>query len=158
MSSSSPTQIPPTLSLRSGDHLPRVGLGLWKVAKSDAAELVQKAIAHGYCHLDSACDYGNETQVGDGIAAALASGACKREELWVTSKLWNTYHAPEHVRPALERSLHDLKLEYLDLYLIHFPIAQRFVSWETRYPPEWFFDPDSDDPKIELAKVPLSET
>jgi D-xylose reductase len=133
-------------------------LGLWKVPRSAAAGLARQAIRAGYRHLDCACDYGNEAEVGEGIRAALGAGECRREELWVTSKLWNTYHAREHVRPAVERTLRDLKFDYLDLYLIHFPIAQAFVPFETRYPPEWFFDPSDAKPRMTFARVPLAET
>ncbi len=138
--------------------MPEVGLGLWKIAPEDCAQSVYDAISVGYRHLDSACDYGNEKQVGEGIKRAIDDGLCSRDDLWITSKLWNTYHAKEHVRPALERTLVDLGLEYLDLYLIHFPIAQQYVDFETRYPPEWFLDPNAEDPKMAFAKVPLSET
>ncbi|WP_145240429.1 aldo/keto reductase [Urbifossiella limnaea] len=138
--------------------IPPVGLGLWKVPNAAAAGLVAEAVRLGYRHLDSACDYGNEAEVGDGIGAALAAGHCRREDLWVTSKLWNTYHAAGHVRPALDRSLADLKLDYLDLYLIHFPIAQAFVPFETRYPPGWFFDPADSAGGMRFAPVPLAET
>ena len=138
--------------------IPLVGLGLWKVPNATAAGLVTEAIRLGYRHLDSACDYGNETDVGDGIRTALAAGHCRRDELWVTSKLWNSYHAPEHVRPALERTLADLKLDYLDLYLIHFPIAQAFVPFETRYPAGWFFDPADPTGGMRFAPVTLAET
>jgi hypothetical protein len=79
----------------------------------------------------------------------LADGLCKREELWVTSKLWNTYHRKEHVKNACLRSLQDLGVDYLDLYLIHFPIALKFVPFETRYPPEWFYDPNAADRRME---------
>jgi D-xylose reductase len=79
----------------------------------------------------------------------LADGLCKREELWVTSKLWNTYHRKEHVKNACLRSLQDLGVDYLDLYLIHFPIALKFVPFETRYPSEWFYDPSADDRRME---------
>jgi len=137
---------------------PAVGLGLWKVPKESAARLVEQAISVGYRHLDCACDYGNEREVGEGIRAALSAKICRREELWVTSKLWNTYHARNHVRPALERTLRDLGLDYLDLYLIHFPIAQEFVPCETRYPPGWFFDPAAPTPGMRFARVPLAET
>jgi D-xylose reductase len=145
------------LALAEG-RLPAVGLGLWKVPKPAAANLVRQAIRAGYRHLDCACDYGNEAEVGAGIASVLAAGECRREDLWVTSKLWNTYHAREHVRPAVERTLRDLRLDYLDLYLIHFPIAQEFVPFETRYPPEWFFDPAETSPRMKFARVPLAET
>jgi len=138
--------------------MPEVGLGLWKIAPEDVAQAVYDAISIGYRHLDSACDYGNEKQVGEGIKRAIDDGLCTREDLWVTSKLWNTYHAKEHVKPALEKTLGDLGLDYLDLYLVHFPIAQEFVPFETRYPPEWFLDPNAADPKMSLAKVPLYET
>lgn len=148
----------PKLKLPLGDILPNVGLGFWKVAKSEASQLVQDAFRIGYRHLDGACDYGNEASVGEGVQSALRAGICRREDFWVTSKLWNTYHAREHVRPAVERSLADLRLDYLDLYLIHFPIAQRFVPFESRYPPEWFFDPNAASPRMEFAPIPLAET
>jgi D-xylose reductase len=138
--------------------MPVVGLGLWKVGRAETADLVQRAIRAGYRHLDCACDYGNEAEVGHGIRAALAAAACRRAELWITSKLWNTYHARAHVRPALERTLRDLQVDYLDLYLVHFPIAQEYVPFGVRYPPEWLFDPTAPDPRMRLAKVPLGET
>jgi D-xylose reductase len=146
------------LTLATGARLPAVGLGFWKVPKTSAADLVRQAIRTGYRHLDCACDYGNEAEVGAGLRAALAAGECRRDELWVTSKLWNTYHAREHVRPAVERSLRDLGLDHLDLHLIHFPIAQAFVPFETRYPPGWFFDPAETHPRMRFARVPLAET
>ena len=148
----------PTLKLKSGDQLPTVGLGLWKIAKDDTARVVRDAIETGYRHFDCACDYGNEAEAGQGFRDAFAAGLCKREDLWITSKLWNTYHAAEHVRPACERSLKDLGLDYLDLYHIHFPIAQKHVPFELRYPPEWITDPAGQNPQVELTSVPISET
>jgi len=144
--------------LRTGDQLPSIGLGTWKIDQEIAPQVVREALEVGYRHLDCACDYGNEVQVGRGIAAALADGLCRREDLWVTSKLWNTYHAPEHVRLACERSLADLGLDYLDLYLVHFPISLRYVPFEQRYPPGWFFDPAADRPRMEEAAVPIAQT
>ena len=148
----------PALKLATGDRLPCVGLGSWKLPKPSAAEVVVEAIRAGYRHFDCACDYGNEAEIGDGLSAALKQGLCRRDDLWVTSKLWNTYHARQHVRPAVERSLRDLKLDYLDLYLMHFPIALKFVPFDVRYPPEWFHDPKAKEPQMEPATVPISET
>ncbi|MDO6561397.1 aldo/keto reductase [Paraglaciecola chathamensis] len=142
----------------SQSKMPKVGFGLWKIPQDICADAVYEAIKAGYRHLDSACDYGNEVQVGQGIKRAIDEGLCTREDLWITSKLWNTYHAKEHVQQAIERSLSDLQLEYLDLYLIHFPIAQPFVAFDDRYPPEWITDPSAENPKMELAPVPLFET
>ena len=138
--------------------MPGVGLGCWKIPRPNAAEVVESGLTMGYRHLDCACDYGNEAEVGAGLKRALDAGICTRDDVWVTSKLWNTYHAPEHVRPALERSLRDLQLDHLDLYLIHFPIAQKFVPFETRYPPGWVYDPDAAEPHMEFARVPIAET
>ena len=147
-----------SLKLSTGDRLPMIGLGTWKIEPPAVASLVRDAIEVGYRHLDCACDYGNEAEVGEGIRTALKAGLCSRDELWVTSKLWNTYHAAKHVRPAVERSLHDLGLDYLDLYLVHFPIALEYVPFEHRYPPGWFFDPAAANPRMHPIKVPLAET
>lgn len=144
--------------LRDGSKLPAVGMGLWKVAGESCSPLIDAAVSAGYRHFDSACDYGNEPAVGDGLRRVLGSGNCRREDLWITSKLWNTFHRPEHVELACRRSLSDLKLDYLDLYLIHFPIAQRFVPPESRYPPGWFYDPGAANPRMELDRVPIAET
>jgi len=137
---------------------PPVGLGLWKIERARTAGLVEEAIRTGYRHLDAAADYGNEAEAGAGIRAALGAGVCRRDELWVTSKLWNTYHHPHHVRPAAERSLRDLGVERLDLYLVHFPIALRYVPFEERYPAGWIHDPHAAAPRMEMVRVPLAET
>ena len=147
-----------TLPVATGAAIPSVGFGFWKVEKTCAVEVAQQAIAAGYRHLDCACDYGNEAEVGDGIRQALNAGLCQRDDLWITSKLWNTSHAVEHVQMACERSLKDLGLEQLDLYLIHFPIAQKYVSPDVRYPPGWFFDPAATNPRMQEVRVPISET
>ncbi|MEL6530387.1 MAG: aldo/keto reductase, partial [Pseudomonadota bacterium] len=140
------------------ETMPPVGFGLWKIPQDDTASTVLEAIKAGYRHFDSAADYANEAQTGDGLARAIQSGLVKREELWITSKLWNTFHAPEHVEMACRKTLEDLQLEQLDLYLIHFPIALEFVPFETRYPPEWVHDPDAAEPRMHKARIPLHET
>jgi D-xylose reductase len=147
-----------TMKLADGVKVPLVGLGLWKIASDDAPRIVEQAIDAGYRHLDSACDYGNEPAVGTGLSAAIRAERVRRDELWITSKLWNTYHAAEHVRPAAERTLRDLRLDYLDLYLIHFPIAQGFVPFDERYPPGWSADPAHPARGINPVRVPISET
>ena len=146
-----------TIPVGSG-KMPAIGLGLWKIARDDTAEMVRSAIAEGYRHLDSAADYGNEAEVGEGLQAALSDGLVSREDLWITSKLWNTFHRPEHVRTACERTLKDLRLSELDLYLIHFPIALQYVDFDTRYPPEWIADPAAENPVMAPDTVPLSDT
>lgn len=147
----------PLISSSKSAKMPQLGLGTWKAGTGVVADIVEKAIVAGYTSLDCACDYGNETEVGQGIKAGLAATEQTREKLFVTSKLWNTYHRPEHVLPAAKRSLQDLDLEYLDLYMIHFPISLQFVPFEKRYPPEWLHDPDT-DPTLRLDPVPLRET
>ena len=146
------------LTLRTGDQMPALGLGTWKIPRDVCAETVHAAIAAGYRHLDCACDYGNEVEVGQGIARAIDEGLVTREDLWITSKLWNTYHRPEHVEPAIRRTLADLGTAYLDLYLIHFPISLRFVPFEVRYPPEWVFDPQAEPARMEFDDVPIATT
>ena len=140
------------------DTMPQIGFGLWKVAPEDCEETVLEAIRAGYRHFDCAADYGNETAVGQGFASAIDQGLVARDDLWITSKLWNTFHAPEHVELACRKSLTDLGLDYLDLYLIHFPIALEYVPIETRYPPEWIHDPDAENPVMQSTAVPLHET
>jgi D-xylose reductase len=108
---------------------PPLGFGTWKIGVDVAADVVYRAICAGYRHIDCAMDYGNERQVGAGIARAISEGVVRREDLWITSKLWNTDHRREHVRPALERTLSDLGLDFLDLYLIHFPLAFRHIDY-----------------------------
>lgn len=147
-----------TIPLATGAQLPTIGLGLWKVENALAPKLVEEAARIGYRHFDCASDYGNEAEAGVGLHNVLQSGLCKRDELWVTSKLWNTNHAPEHVRAACERSLRDLQLDYLDLYLIHFPIALAYVPPSERYPAGWFHDLNAANPKMAPARVPIAET
>lgn len=140
-------------------EIPKCGLGTWKIPANQVTSLVYRSIKElGVRHIDTACDYGNEVEVGLGINQAIDEGIVKREQLWVTSKLWNTYHSPEHVKLACQKSLKDLNLDYLDLYLIHFPISLKFVPFEERYPPEWIHDPKAANPRIERANVPTTYT
>jgi len=137
--------------------MPSVGFGCWKIPKDQTADSVYNAIKAGYKCIDEACDYANEPEAGIGIKRAIDEGV-SRKDLWITSKLWNTYHRKEHVKAACKRSLADLQLDYLDLYLIHFPIALKYVPFETRYPPEWIHDPNSEEKRMEEDQVPFRET
>jgi alcohol dehydrogenase (NADP+) len=111
------------LIFRNGDKLPILGLGTWKSKPGEVRKAVYWAIETGYRHIDCASIYQNEREVGQGIADAMSDGLVKRQELFVTSKLWNDSHRYEDVKPALEKSLSDLRLDVLDLYLVHWPIA-----------------------------------
>jgi diketogulonate reductase-like aldo/keto reductase len=106
-----------------GKEMPAVGFGTLIPDPAMTKQAVAKAISVGFRHFDCAERYRNEEAVGEAIAEAIADGAVRREELFITTKLWNTNHRPERVRPAFEASLRRLKLDYLDAYLIHTPYA-----------------------------------
>ena len=152
------TQPQNSIKTANGTLLPALGLGTWKIAEAQAPQLVAESIRLGYRHFDCACDYGNEAAVGKGLSQAFTTGLCRREDLWITSKLWNNYHHPKHVRLACERSLKDLQVDYLDLYHVHFPIALEFVPFDLRYPPGWFHDPKAAQPAMKPAQVPIADT
>jgi len=105
------------------DIIPALGLGTWKSEKGKVAKAVLEALKIGYRHFDCAPIYGNEAEIGHAFKEAFDSGLIKREELWITSKLWNNAHKADEVLPALHNTLRDLQLEYLDLYLIHWPVV-----------------------------------
>lgn len=113
-----------TATLNNGLEIPLVGLGTWKSTPGQVKDAVYHAISVGYRHIDGAWIYENQGEVGEGIAKAIAEGLVKREDLWVTSKLWNSFHAKEDVEAHLRDTLSQLKLDYVDLYLIHWPVTQ----------------------------------
>jgi D-xylose reductase len=115
-----------------------MGLGIWKIPNDVCAETVYQAIKMGYRCIDSALVYGNEKEAGEGLARAIKEGIVKREDMFITSKLWNTDHRPEHVEAACRRSCADFQTDYLDLFLIHFPVSLAHTDHSKKYPPNWY--------------------
>ena len=114
----------PQRTLYTGAKIPAVGLGTFgsdRFSGEEIARAVKEAISLGYRHIDCAAVYGNEHLIGESLRSVLDRGLIKREELWITSKLWNDKHGEDDVIPACQQSLRDLQLDYLDLYLIHWP-------------------------------------
>ncbi|KAG4103685.1 alcohol dehydrogenase [Neocallimastix lanati (nom. inval.)] len=114
-----------TVTLNTGAKMPVIGLGTFLSESGKIVSSVKTALKIGYRHIDCALYYLNEKEVGDGIKESLKENIVKREDIFVTSKLWNNYHRPEMVHKAIEQTLNDLQLDYLDLFLIHWPIAQK---------------------------------
>ena len=113
----------PHVALPSGARLPAVGLGTFgsdSVSAAEVAAAVRGAADAGYRHVDCASVYGNEREIGDSLRTVVRGGVA-RDDLWVTSKLWNDKHAEADVMPSCEQTLRDLQLDYLDLYLVHWP-------------------------------------
>lgn len=114
-----------SVALAHGDPMPLLGLGTWKSDPGQVYGAVREAIRLGYRHVDCASIYGNEPEIGQAIGDAIRAGEVTREELWITSKLWCNSHGRENVEPALRQSLQHLGVDWLDLYLIHWPVALR---------------------------------
>ncbi|KAF8652280.1 hypothetical protein AX16_004469 [Volvariella volvacea WC 439] len=121
-----------TITLSNGAILPQIGLGTWLSKPKEVENAVEYAVRNGYRHLDLARIYENQDEVGAALKKVIPS-VVKREELFITSKLWNDVHQPHLVEAALDETLEQLGLDYLDLYLIHWPVA--FAPGRGLYPP-----------------------
>ena len=136
------------LQFINGDQMPILGLGTWKSAPGEVYRAVKEAVLLGYRHIDCAPAYGNEGEVGRALSESFKEGVVTRDEMWITSKLGNSFHAPEDVQPALNKSLSDLQLSYLNLYLIHWPVSFK----------KSVHIPQSADDIIPLDVLPISKT
>ena len=131
-----------------GDSMPLIGLGTWKSDPGQVYAAVREAIRIGYRHIDCAALYGNEAEIGQALRDAIHDGDVTRKDLWITSKLWSNAHGRENVAPALQKTLTDLGLEYVDLYMVHWPIALRSTA----------VLPGSAADFLPLSEAPLHET
>lgn len=136
------------LQFKNGDKIPALGLGTWKSKPGEVYEAVREAIRIGYTHFDCAHVYGNEAEIGQAFSDAFAASETSREKIFVTSKLWNNRHRTEQVKPALELTLKNLQLDYLDSYLIHWPVV---LKDESMYP-------QSAEDLVSLKQTPLEDT
>jgi len=137
-----------TLSFDSDDAMPILGLGTWKSAPGEVYDAVNVALEAGYRHIDCAPIYGNESEVGRSLTESFEAGVTSREDVWITSKLWNDAHAPEDVRPALRQTLSDLQIDTIDLFLIHWPVALKKGTQLPQSPSDF----------VSLDEVPITET
>ena len=137
-----------TYALSNGDQMPALGLGTWKSEPGEVYKAIRTAISVGYKHFDCAYIYQNETEIGAALSDAIMTGEVNREELWITSKLWNTHHRQTDVKECLNVTLKALQLDYLDLYLVHWPVAhQKDVIF-----------PQDGSGLVSLRDIPLEET
>jgi len=138
-----------SFKFRNGDTVEAIGLGTWKSDPGKVGAAVESALKTGYRHIDCAAVYGNEAEVGNALAETFSTTDINRENVHITSKLWNTAHRKQDVIPALKKSLNDLKLDYLDLYLMHWPVA---------FKPGLEGFPQGEEDYLSLDEVPIIET
>ena len=117
----------PTVKLNDGNHIPQLGYGVWQVGNDEAVAAVSEALKAGYRHIDTAAIYGNE----EGVGKAIKSSGIERGDIYLTTKLWNGEQGYESTLKAFEASLKKLGTDYVDLYLIHWPMPSKDLFMET---------------------------
>ena len=120
-------QLSPTITLNTGQQIPQLGLGVYKLGTDEAAGLIRKAIETGYRRIDTAAFYGNEAEIGEGVRTSGLS----REEIFVTTKIWNDDQGYDRALEAIDESLERLNIDYIDMLLIHWPKPQQDLYVET---------------------------
>jgi len=138
------------ITLNNKKRIPALGLGTWKSEKGKVVQVIEKAVMDfGYRHIDCASVYGNEKEIGRGFNKIFSSKKVSRNDLFITSKLWNTKHHPDNVEMACRQTLDDLQLDYLDLYLMHWGIA---------FAPGNNLEPIGKDGLVKRESVSIKET
>lgn len=122
---------PTTVTLNDGNEIPQLGFGVYKLKEEECVTAVRHAIEVGYRHIDTAAIYGNEEQVGNAIRDAIAAGDVTREDLFITTKVWNDRQGTDETTRAFQGSLSRLGLDYVDCYLIHWPCPRKGLAVET---------------------------
>ncbi len=135
-------------TLNTDNQIPLIGLGTWKAAPGEVYTAIRWALKLGYNHFDCAPIYGNQKEIGQAFHDAMEEDNLRRQDIFITSKLWNDSHQAKDVLPALHKTLEELQVEYLDLWLMHWPVAQK---------PGTAIPSGSDD-MLSLKEVPLEET
>lgn len=128
---------------------PIVGLGTYRSQEDDCYRAVQTAIDVGYRHIDTALYYQNEKEIGRAVSKKIQEGVIERKDIFITSKLWNTFHKPDLVEPALQQTLKNLQTDYVDLYLIH---------WPTAFKDGWDLSPKDESGKIIFSDADFIDT
>lgn len=136
------------IELNTTASLPIIGLGTWRSKPGEVYQAIRWALKIGYTHFDCADIYNNQAEIGQAFHDAFNEDNLKREDLFITSKLWNDAHEPQYVRPTLDQTLKDLQIDYLDLWLMHWPVAQKHGTTE----------PQSEQDMVSLTDLPLELT
>ncbi|KAJ5077843.1 hypothetical protein M0811_05533 [Anaeramoeba ignava] len=139
------------IELNTKQKIPALGIGTYRSPKGEVGKAIKIALETGFRHIDCAYFYGNEDEIGEILKETFDQGKIKREDVWITSKLWNIFHDPKDVQEGCEKTIKDLQCGYLDLFLIHWP-----VCFEKRNDLDLL--PRKDENTMSTVDIPLIET